>query len=68
MMTWGTDVQLVEIGTLAIGARFQVAGLGERRGTVLRITPMVAIVAYDRAAEERREPIGIALPTKVVVL
>lgn len=69
MMTWGsTAAEVVEVGSLTIGARFQVAGDGNRRGTILRITDLFVIVAYDRAGQEQREPIGVALTLRVVPL
>lgn len=73
MMTWNTSTETVEIGTLPQGHRFEVAGQGQRRGTVLRLTELTAIVVYDpspaaAAGVVRGEPIGLALTTKVIPL
>ena len=55
----------VAVGDLAPGQRFVVAGLGDRRGVLLRVTELSAIVAYDKRDGERRKPIPISLGTKV---
>jgi hypothetical protein len=67
-MIWDAATETVAIRTLKAGDRFQVAGLGERCGVVLRISDLYAYVVYDKRGTERREPIGVALSLRVIPL